>query len=178
MTLDFEKFKHAVHYIIWKAGNRPGFGATKLNKVLWFAEARVYVLKGHSITGAKYIRQEFGPVPNAMMAARKELQNSGIIEIWADRGVRPPQTRFRTKIGPDMSRFLPEELQALDFWIKEIDEEHTAASISEKSHDYAWEIASMGEELPLYAILADRLRHPKGDELDWARKEAERLGLP
>jgi hypothetical protein len=31
----------------------------------------------------------------------------------------------------------------------------------------------MGEEIPLYAILAERVRHPKGDELEWARKEAE-----
>src|SRR5262249_36624697 len=30
-----------------------------------------------------------------------------------------------------------------------IDKEHTATSISEESHDYAWDIAKMGEELPL-----------------------------
>ena len=58
------------------------------------------------------------------------------------------------------------------------DQIHTAQSISDKTHDYGWEIARMGEEIPLYAVLAERVRHPRGDELEWARKEAERLGLP
>jgi hypothetical protein len=46
-----------------------------------------------------------------------------------------------------------------------------------KTHDYGWEIAQMGEEIPLYAILAERIPHPEGDELDWARKYAEQNGL-
>jgi hypothetical protein len=99
MKLDFEKFKHAVHYVIWKTANHKGYGATKLNKVLWFADARVYVLKGHSITGAKYIRERFGPVPTPAMLARDELQKAGPIEIWTDR----KQTRFRTNVKPDMT---------------------------------------------------------------------------
>jgi hypothetical protein len=173
MNLDFEKFKRAVHYVIWKAGSHQGFGSTKLNKALWFAEARVYVLKGHPITGAKYTRQEFGPVPQPVMPAREELQRAGIIELWKE-GL---QTRFRTKTKPDMSAFPEYEIAALDYWIKEIDEEHTAQSISDKSHEYGWEIARMGEEIPLYAIRAERARHPKDEELEWARKEAERLGL-
>jgi hypothetical protein len=108
-----------------------------------------------------------------MMPAQKSLQDEGVIEVWKD----GKQTRFRTKMSPDMSHFKKEEMDALDFWIKEIAEEHTAESISEKSHDYAWEIAKMGEEIPLYALLTTRMRDPKDDELEWARKEAERLGL-
>ena len=174
MKLDFEKFKRAVHYVIWKAGNREGFGATKLNKVLWFSDARVYVIKGHPITGATYIRQKWGPIPKPAMPAREQLQQAGLIEIWTDQG----QTRFRAKSQPDMSSFKDYEIKALDHWIQEIDEHHTAQSISDKTHDYGWEIAKMGEEIPLYAILAEKVRDPKGDELEWARKEAERLGLP
>ncbi len=174
MRLDFEKFKKAVHYVVWKVGSHKGFGATKLNKALWFADARVYVLKGHPITGVKYIRQKYGPVPNAVMPAREALEKDGLIEIWRDER----QTRFRTKVKPDMSSFADYEIQALDHWIKVIDEDHTADSISDKTHDYGWMIAKMGEEIPLYAILAERVRRPQGEELEWARKEAERLGLP
>jgi hypothetical protein len=165
MSLDFEKFKQAVHYVVWKAGNKPGFGAVKLNKALWFAEARVYMLFGYQMTGATYIREKYGPVPRAMMPAQKSLQDEGVVEVWKD----GKQTRFRTKTSPDMSQFKKEEMDALDFWIKEIAEEHTAESISEKSHDYAWEIAKMGEEIPLYALLTTRMRDPKEDELEWAR---------
>ena len=53
MAFDREKFKQLVHYVIWKAGKRDWFGATKLNKVLWFADARAYVLTGRPITGPR-----------------------------------------------------------------------------------------------------------------------------
>jgi|ERR1700733_5878693 len=174
MQFNSDKFGRALHYIVWKAGNRPGFGATKLNKVLWFADARVYVLHRGYMTGATYIREKHGPVPKQLVPIRTALEKAGIIEVWTDRG----QTRFRTKTRPDMSIFSADEMKAIDFWIDEIDKEHTAASISEKTHDYGWDIAKMGEEIPLYAFLAERVRHPEGDELEWARKAAERLGLP
>jgi hypothetical protein len=31
-AFDREKFKRLVHYVIWRAGGRPGFGAVKLAK--------------------------------------------------------------------------------------------------------------------------------------------------
>ena len=80
MDFDREKFKRLVHYVIWKAGKRDWFGATKLNKVLWFAESRVYVLTGKGITGATYVREKHGPVPRAMMPIRAELEREGTVE--------------------------------------------------------------------------------------------------
>lgn len=171
---DADKFGRAVQYIIWKAGNRPKFGAVKLNKVLWFAEARVYVLHRHFMTGETFTKDQYGPVPKHIMPTRASLQKAGAIEVWDDRG----QTRFRAKTAPDMFGFTADELKQINFWIEEIDKQHTAKTISDKTHDYGWEIAEIGEEIPLYAILAERARHPKGKELEWARKAAERLGLP
>lgn len=172
-TLNFEKFKRAVHYVIWKAGARKGFGATKLNKVLWFSDARMYVLHRQSITGATYIRQKFGPVPKPFVPAREELRKAGIIEVWQDNG----QTRFRAKAAPDMAAFSADEIKQLDHWIETIDKDHTAASISEKTHDYGWEIAAEGEEIPLIAILAERIRHPNEDEVAWASERLKKRGL-
>jgi hypothetical protein len=173
VALNREKFGRAVHYVIWKAGNRPNFGATKLNKVLWFAEARVYVLHKTLMTGETFIREKHGPVPKDIMATRANLQKNGLVEIWEAKD----HTHFRAKTAPDMGGFSDDEIKALDFWIDEIDKEHTATSISDKTHDYGWEIAEMGEEIPLYAILAERIREPKGKELDWAQSVVRRLGL-
>ncbi len=108
--LNFDKFKLAVHYIIWKAGNRKGFGATKLNKVLWFSDAGMFVLHRHSITGATYVREKHGPVPKPFVPARESLKKDGVIEVWKDGN----QTRFRTKSAPDMTPFSNEETRLLD----------------------------------------------------------------
>ena len=77
-----------------------------------------------------------------------------------------------------MTGFDGDELRSVDFWIELIDQKHTAGSISEESHDYAWEIARMGEEIPYHAILANRLREPDEEELERAKKRAATLGLP
>jgi hypothetical protein len=77
VVFDREKFKSLVHYIIARAGNKPGFGATKLNKVLWFADARLFMLRGKPITGAAYIREKWGPVPQQIMPVRDELVKAG-----------------------------------------------------------------------------------------------------
>ena len=76
-----------------------------------------------------------------------------------------------------MSALGDEELSIVDHWIKHVDDEKVDAGTSELSPDYAWQIAEIGEELPLYAVLAARVRAPRGKELEWAKAEAERLGL-
>ncbi len=86
-------------------------------------------------------------------------------------------TRIVALRPPDVSMFSADELKTVDYWIEHIDKEHTATTISEQSHDYAWDIAPMGEVLPLYAILANRIREPSEQELGQLRKRAKELGL-
>jgi antitoxin SocA-like protein len=160
MQCNKEKFKALVRYIAWKAGRRDWFGATKLNKVLWFADARLFVLRGEPITGATYIREKFGPVPREIMPIRAELKGEGYIKVFEEGGL----VRITADAKPDMSAFTKDELQTIDYWIEHIDKDHPAGSISDASHDYAWDIARMGEELPFYAIPANRIRDPSNQE--------------
>jgi hypothetical protein len=170
---DLDRLKRLIHYVAWKAGRNDWFGATKLYKVLWFADARRFVLAKKPITGATYIREKFGPVPKYAMTARKQLEAEGAIRTRKEGSL----TRIIALKPPDLSPFSTEELQTVDYWIRNIDENHTAQSISDESHDYAWEIAKMGEELPLYAVLANRIREPSDRELDKLRTRAKELGL-
>ena len=179
MSEDFdrEKFKDAMHYVIAVAGSRPGFGATKLYKILWFSEARAFVLYNRPLFRAAFIREKFGPVPKAAMPIREELVGEGRVKIWKERFGRSEQWQFRSLRPPSLDRFNDQERGTLNFWIKHIDEDHTAASISEQSHDYGWEIAKMGEVLPLHACLAQRMRAPSENELHKARGRLGYLGL-
>jgi hypothetical protein len=56
--------------------------------------------------------------------------------------------------------------------------ELTGRLFHEQSHDYAWEIAKLGEEIPYHATFANRIRDPEGEELAWASRRAKELGLP
>lgn len=178
MEFDREKFKTLVLYIIWRAGERPGFGSTKLNKVLWFAEARASQALGRPLAGETYIRQKFGPVPKHIDSVLSELEQHGLITISTERFYDHPVTRYRAFSAVDVSAFNPDELSLIDWWIRHVDEEHATASTSERSHDYGWEIAKEGEVLPFHAFLASRIRDPRDEELEWAREQAKVHGIP
>ncbi|MER8509137.1 Panacea domain-containing protein [Mesorhizobium sp. M0199] len=166
--------KHLFHYVIWAAGSRAGFGATKLYKVAWFSDARRFVLTGQSITGAPYLREKHGPIPRDGIIVRNELAKERAIEQWRGTG---EEWVFKALIPPARNVFHPDEIKEIDRWIKEIDGKHTATSVSEYSHDYGWEIAAMKEPLPFHSILAGRGREPTDVEAARLRNRAKELGL-
>jgi hypothetical protein len=173
MVLGMDKLDRLIHYVAWKAGQRDCFGATQLYKVLWFADARQFVLTKRAITGAVYIRDKDGPVPKYAMTAVKQLEKAGAIKTTKEGQL----TRIVALVAPDISMFSADELKTVDEWIEHIDKEHSAQSMSDESHDYAWEIAAMGEEIPLYAILANRIHNPSEQELGRLQRRAKELGL-
>lgn len=177
MSFNHDRFKTLVLYVIWRTGDLRDFGATKLNKVLWFSDARAFEALGASITGETYVREKFGPVPVHIQEVLAELQGKGLIQSWIEPYFDFEVTRYRAHQPPDISAFSPDELGLIDWWIKHVAEQHTAASISEASHDYAWKIANPGEELPFHTFLASRIRQPRNDEeLEWAKAAADELG--
>ena len=178
MELDREKFKALVLYVIWKTSHIDGFGATKLNKALWFSEARAFEAYGNPIAGEKFIRDKHGPRSKHLREVCDELERAGLIEPFTEQIFDHKANRYRALQPADTSLFSNEQLSLIDWWIRTISEKHTAVSISNLSHDYGWDVAGMGEELPLYAFLAQRIRSPnKDDEQEWAKREADRLGL-
>jgi hypothetical protein len=173
MKFDRVKFKRLVHHVVWKTGGREDFGAVELNKVLWFSEARHFMLHGKPITGAVYIRDKFGPVPKAMMLVRKELEDEKAIHVWEDRRDDHPQTRFEALDPPDISDFSKDERQAVDWCIEHSAKKNAAQATSDRS----WEIAATGEEIPFHALLARRIRHPDDKEAKRLAKQVKELGL-
>lgn len=175
MAFDREKFKTLVHYVIWRVGERPWFGAVKLNKVLWFSDTEAFAHTGKPITGAAYTRHQFGPVPKAIMPIRSELEREGAIAVTRVNKL-DRMTPLKKPEGV-RSLFTDAEMAIVDYWIEHIATYETATSISAKSHDYAWQIASLGEPLPMTASLAVRIRAPVGAEMEWAKETAAKLGM-
>lgn len=173
MRFDPDKFKNMVHYVIWKCPDGSKLGSTKLNKILWLSDMKFYMLHGRPISGATYTKQRFGPVPKPIMPVREELEKEGAIKVWRDARFAGDRGKdvFVSRRPPDMSLFSRDELATIDYWLKHVCEEHTAASISEETHDYVWEIAKLGETIPMYAVFAARLREPNAEELAWASQD-------
>jgi hypothetical protein len=173
VQFDKPKFKRLVHYVVWRAGKHDWFGVTKLNKVLWFVDARAYTLTGQPITGETYTRGEFGPVPKHIMPVRAELEKEGAIKVFKEGKL----IRLVAATPANRYWFSEVELQTIDWWIDHIDRDHSANSISEESHDYAWYIAKEGEELPLFAYRVARIKEPSDEDIERLKSRAKELGL-
>lgn len=176
MTFDREKFKALAHYVCWKCQDDPSrLGAVKLNKSLWLADFAAYYQTGEPLTGARYVKRQFGPVPSAILSVLAELEREGAIRI-TERELPGSyrQRQFLVLQAPQPGTFDAEELALIDKVIKTVCEEHTARSISEKTHDHVWKAAEIGEEIPYFTIFAVPGEITE-DEREWARSELESM---
>jgi len=170
---DKAKFKNLVHYICaQRAGDPSSLGATKLNKALWIADFRAHYLLGESITGARYVKRQFGPVPHQIVPVLKELENEGAIAVKEVNHFGKVKKEYEVKHGTSIDHFSEEEKEIIDWSIKLVCDRHTATSISEASHDGVWKAAEDGEELPYFTVFAEPGKITT-DELEWAKMQLE-----
>lgn len=174
-AFDVRKFDALVHYVCGFVEDPSLLGATKLNKTIWYSDVVSFLETGRSITGVKYIKHQFGPVPNEIMQSRNRLVQEGkIVERQSSHfGLR--QTQFVVLSEPDVSQFSSAEIVLVDRIASVITRGHTATSISKLTHDSVWEAAEIGEEIPLYAVLGAELGEVTADDMKWAITQAASL---
>src|SRR5690348_1753468 len=76
-----EKFRELIVYVADRCADDPYFGDTKLNKILHFSDFVAYTDLGHSITGARYQKLEFGPAPTNLLPIRRDLEEEGAVRV-------------------------------------------------------------------------------------------------
>jgi Protein of unknown function (DUF4065) len=168
------KFKTLVHYICAQRADDPfSLGATKLNKILWLSDFRAYYVSGESITGARYVKRQFGPVPHQIVPVLKELESEGAIEVKDVFHFGKPKKEYQVKYGTSIEHFPEDQQEIIEWAIKLVCDRHTAASISNASHDHIWKAAEDGEEIPYHTVFAEPGQITE-DELEWARMQLER----
>ena len=79
MEIEFNRHKFAelLLYVAEESEDDPKFGATKLNKIMYFSDFEAFGILGRPITGASYRRLERGPVPVEILSVLSELEREG-----------------------------------------------------------------------------------------------------
>jgi hypothetical protein len=166
------RFTELVHYVCDRCKESPNkLGATKLNKALWYIDTIAYCKFGKSISGeTAYLKKKFGPVPRHIASALQMLSVDGSIAISDNDHFGYTQRTFISLKPPNVMVFSPEERDLMNEVIQVICEEHTAASISELSHDVIWDAAELGENIPINAVLAAESDDITTQDKAWANK--------
>jgi hypothetical protein len=173
MAFDSNKFKSLVHYVCWRCSDEPSkLGAVKLNKILWLADFTRYYATGQSITGARYVKRQFGPVPSYINSALRDLEAEGVLSVREAQFHGYEKAEYQVHRKPDSTVFQGEELEIANRAIDFVCNANTAKSISEMSHDHIWQAAQEGEPIPYYTIFATPGEITE-DEREWARQELQ-----
>lgn len=149
-------------------------GAVKLQKIIWYFDVKSYRFTGKTATGARFIKGEFGPYTTAIDGVVRELVAADRLFTDTEDFHGNDKARFVGKGATDLSVFSEKEKRWLDEISTDICENHTAGSISERSHGAIWRMAEYGEPIP-FAAAAIPLRAPSEDALEAVRNE---LRLP
>ena len=169
------KLKELILYVAQKSEGDPSFGATKLNKILFFADFAYYRQNQRSLTGHPYVKLEHGPAPQNFPAIRDEMIAAGELAIQrTERFQDRVQRRAIALRDANLTLFSGDEIALVDQVIAELWNRNARES-SELSHRFiGWKVALEGEVIPYQtALIVDRALTE--DEQVWATEMRTRL---
>lgn len=161
-TLQVKKFKNILLYILERCAGKPNVGETVLYKLLYFSDFNYYELYEEHLTGAKYRKLPFGPVPQRLDSIIQQMIDKGQLQRVKTAYHGYAQSRYLPLEKPDLRALKASETEVIDKVIDQMSD-WSAAAISDYSHkDLPWEVTEEGKdisyELALYRELPYSVR--------------------
>jgi transcriptional regulator with XRE-family HTH domain len=146
-TLQVNKFKNVLLYILERCAGKPNVGETVLYKLLYFSDFNYYELYEEHLTGAKYRKLPFGPVPQKLDTILRAMIEKGQLQRVKTEYHGYPQTRYLPLEKADLTELKASEKEIIDRVIEQMSD-WSAAAISNYSHkDMPWLASKEGEEI-------------------------------
>lgn len=174
MQFDLTKLKDVILYACSRC-EPSRLGAIKLHKVLYFTDMLHYANVGAPLTGAIYRKRPMGPTCDQLLGTLNELARDGVLQI---RDVDYFGYMKKEYIAANRSHgeSLSETARAiLDEVIDFVCVNNTAKTISEFSHNKAWEIAEFGDEITYNSVFNLFPTQVSPETLEWASQEAKTI---
>lgn len=143
--------RELIVYIAGQCSEDAAFGATKLNKILYFADFLAYARYGEPITGTPYIRLAKGPVPEYMSAVRSQMEADKDIAIVRRDFFGFEQHRIIALRDANLDKLSSRDIAMVDRVIQLL-EGRNASQVSYLSHGRAWKVAEDGQRIPYNAV--------------------------
>lgn len=155
VAYDETKFTEMVLYVASRLAGSPTGGATKLNKVLFFAEFTHFRRYGMAISGCEFQKLEHGPAPRQLVPVRKRLIASQEARLAKDDFLGRPQHRLVPLREPNVAVFSANELATIHDVLDQF-QNFTALQVSGLSHlEPGWRLTELGETIPYSTALLD-----------------------
>lgn len=171
---DDAKLKNMILFFAKESQGDPKFGATKLNKQLFYSDFLSFGRTGKPISGHPYFRLPMGPAPKQLVsvrAAMMQIDESCTIQHVQMPGNRKPQQRVVALRDPDMTVFSAGELAMMQEVLRMLWRED-GTSVSNMTHELAaWRTYGNEEIIPFESIFVGN-RELTAREIEFAKKLA------
>jgi transcriptional regulator with XRE-family HTH domain len=146
-ALQVKKFKNVILYILERCAGKPNMGETVLYKLLYFSDFNYYELYEEQLTGAKYRKLPYGPVPQRLDTIINQMIDKGQLKRVKTEYHGYPQTRYLPLVKADLTELKASEKEVIDKVVEQMSD-WSAAAISNYSHnDMPWRASKDGEEI-------------------------------
>lgn len=146
-TLQVDKFKNVLLYILEHCAGKPNVGETVLCKLLYFSDFNYYELYEEHLTGAKYHKLPYGPVPKGLDTVINQMIENGQLQRIKTGYHGFPQTRYLPLEKADLTKLKASEKEVIDRVIEQLSG-WSASAVSTYSHkDMPWQASKEGEEI-------------------------------
>ena len=145
--LQLPKFKNVLLYILEKCAGKPNVGETVLYKLLYFADFNYYELYEEHLSGARYRKLPYGPVPRRFESIVNSMIEKGELKKIKTEYFNKVQTRYLPLVKADLTQLKASEKEVMDRVIEQMGD-WSAATISSYSHkDLPWQVTEDGKEI-------------------------------
>lgn len=171
-----EKTRELILYVTEKLKDEPTYGATLLNKALYFIDNISYLNSGKPISELRYIKQEHGPTPRPkdFLPLREDMVAEGELREEKMDFFGRVQKKYIPQRTSNTEFFSKEEVMLIDNVLSKICKAN-ATDISEFTHTFlAWQLAEHMEELPYFTFLLTSTE-PAPADIEWANTQIASL---
>ncbi len=146
-SLQVSKFKNVLLYILERCAGKPNVGETVLYKLLYFSDFNYYELYEEHLTGAKYRKLPYGPVPQKLDSIVLQMIDKGQLQRVKTEYHGYPQTRYLPLVKADLTELKASEKDVIDRVIDQMSD-WSAAMVSNYSHgDKPWKATGNNEDI-------------------------------
>lgn len=146
-TFQIKKFKNVLLYILEHCAGKPNVGETVLYKLLYFSDFNYYELYEAHLTGAKYRKLPYGPVPQRFDTIIHQMIEKGQLQRVKSSYRGFAQIRYLPLEKADLTELKASEKETIDKVIEQMSD-WSATAISNYSHkDMPWLASKEGDEI-------------------------------
>lgn len=167
--LNDEKLSELIIYISQLCEEDRKFGATKLNKILFYSDFLSYLNLGEPITSDEYQALPKGPAPKHLIPIRNRLVEEKVLAIKEVNYYGKTQTRTIALRDANLDIFTPQEIDLVNKIVHEL-RDHDGREVSDLSHEFiGWKLAELANESIPYETALLSSAEPTEEEIEYGK---------